>query len=371
MRDLTLREFRPRSLLELPVSVVERARFPVIDAHNHLFGDAPPEKMLPEMDACGVAIFVNVTGNVSLPFDEKGYTIKRRPLEEYLSSHVRPHPSRFAALTMADFARWDEFTLFRTADNPDGGAARWADLCVQHLEADVRQGALGLKVTKELGLRFQDADGSVLRVDDERLYPIWRRAGELGVPVLIHTSDPIGFFLPADETNEHYASLQEFPGWGFQGSVYSKEELLAQRDRMIAAHPGTRFICAHVANYPEGLGRVSRFLDANPNVVVDFSARIDELGRQPYSARDFFIRYRDRILFGIDMPVRADIYRAYFRFLETRDEYFEYPDYIGRWGHCRWRICGLHLPEPVLRRIYHENALTVIPGLEASFRGSA
>ena len=368
MRELTIREWRPRSLLEVPQTPVERARYPVIDAHNHLFGDAPAGAMIPEMDAAGVAVFVNVTGNVSMPFDEKGYTIRPRPIREYLSSHVRQHPSRFAAFTMADFARWDDFTLFRTPENPSGNAARWVDLCIQHLEEDVRQGALGLKVTKELGLRFQDTDGSMLRVDDERLFPIWRRAGELGIPVLIHTSDPIGFFLPADETNEHYTSLQEFPGWSFQSSKFSKEELLEQRNRMISAHPGTRFICAHVANCPEGLGRVSRFLDATLNVVIDFSARMDELGRQPYTARDFFIRYQNRILFGIDMPVRADIYRAYFRFLETRDEHFEYPDYIGRWGHCRWRICGLHLPEPVLRRIYHENALRVIHGLEAHFR---
>jgi predicted TIM-barrel fold metal-dependent hydrolase len=368
MRDLTVREYKPRSLLELPETVVERARYPVIDAHNHLFGDAAAESMLPEMDACGVAVFVNVTGNVSMPFDEKGYTIRRRPLADYLASHVRPHPTRFAALTMSDFARWDDFTLFRTPENPGGDPTRWVDLCVQHLEEDARQGALGLKVTKELGLRFQGNDGAMLAVDDERLSPIWRRAGELGLPVLIHVSDPIGFFLPADETNEHYTTLQEFPGWSFQGSRYSKEELIGQRDRLVAAHPGTRFICAHVANYPEGLARVSRLLDACPNVSIDFSARIDELGRQPYAARDFFIRYRDRILFGIDMPVRSDIYRAYFRFLETRDECFEYPDYIGRWGHCRWRISGLHLPEPVLKRVYHENALRVVKGLEAVFK---
>jgi len=141
-------------------------------------------------------------------------------------------------------------------------------------------------------------------------------------------------------------------------------ELLEQRSRLIAAHPRTRFQCAHVANLPEDLAWVARFLDGHPNAVVDFSARMDELGRQPFTARDFFLRYQDRILFGTDMPCDEAVYRCYFRFLETRDEYFEYPDYVGRWGHSRWRIYGLGLPDRVLKKIYYQNALRCIPGLE-------
>jgi len=132
---------------------------------------------------------------------------------------------------------------------------------------------------------------------------------------------------------------------------------------MIAAHPNTTFILPHVANNPEDLDSVAELLDRFPNVYIDFSARIDELGRQPYTARDFFIKYQDRIMFGTDMPISPDIYRAYYRFLETRDEYFEYPDYIGRWGYSRWRIYGLYLPDEVLRKVYHANAERVIPGL--------
>ena len=104
---------------------------------------------------------------------------------------------------------------------------------------------------------------------------------------------------------------------------------------MIAAHPKTTFILPHVANNPEDLDSVAALLADFPNVRIDFSARIDEFGRQPYTARDFFIAWQDRILFGVDMPVRPDIYRCYFRFLETRDEYFDYPDYIGFWGRSR------------------------------------
>ena len=364
MSELSLREFKPKSLLRVPEDLPDRARYPVVDAHNHLFGDRPAAEMLAAMDAAGVAVFLNVTGNVSLPFDETGYSIRRRELSFYLDGYVRPHPRRFACFTMSEFARWDDFALFKTQENPSGDPRRWVDLCIQRLEADARAGALGLKITKELGLRFRDNDGAMIPVDDERLFPVWRRAGELGLPVLIHTSDPVGFFLPIDAANEHYLTLTDAPGWSFLGSPFDKMELLAQRGRLISAHPRTRFQCAHVANLPEDLAWVARFLDAHPNAVVDFSARMDELGRQPFTARDFFVRYQDRILFGVDMEVSPEVYLCHFRFLETRDEYFEYPDYVGRWGHSRWRIYGLGLPDRVLKKVYYQNALRHIPGLE-------
>jgi predicted TIM-barrel fold metal-dependent hydrolase len=356
VRDLLLREYRPRSLLKVPEHVPERARFPVIDAHNHLFGDIPAERIVRVMDRVGVRVFVNVTGNCSLPFDEQGYTIRRRDLAEFRSRYMDPYPGRFSAFTMSEFAQWDDFVLFKSRD--------FVDVLIQRLEEDVRVGAKGLKVTKELGLRFTDREGSLLPVDEPRLWPVWRRAGELDIPVLIHVSDPVGFFLPVDESNEHYLTLRQYPGWSFRGSRYSKEELLAQRDRMMARHLRTRFICPHVANNPEDLAAVARLLEELPNVYLDFSARIDELGRQPYSARDFMIRYQDRILFGTDMPVSPEVYRCYFRFLESRDEFFDYPNYVGEWGSCRWKIYGLHLPDETLQKIYYQNALRVIPGIE-------
>ncbi len=353
--DLLLRNFKPKPMLKRPDNTPQKAKFPAIDAHNHLFGQISADQMVRIMDEVGVSVFVNLSGNVTVPFDEQGYVLRRVSFEWFVDNYIKPYPDRFAAFTMSDFAQWDDFTLIKNE--------RFTDLAIQHFEEDVAKGALGLKITKELGLKFTDATGKVIPVDDDRLFPIWKRAGELGKPVLIHVSDPVAFFLPIDETNEHYTTLQEFPGWSFYGSFYSKWELLEQRNRVIAAHPQTTFILPHVANNPEDLDSVAQLLDWFPNVYIDFSARIDELGRQPYTARDFFIRYQDRILFGTDMPMSPDIYRAYYRFLETRDEYFEYPDYIGRWGYSRWRIYGLHLPDEVLRKVYYENARRAIPGL--------
>lgn len=356
MHDVLLKDFRPTCLLKVSSRVPQKARFPVIDAHNHLFGELAPEKLIEVMDAVGVRVWVNVTGNTTLPLENNTYTIARRPIDYFLEHYIARHPGRFAALTMSDFAQWGDPVLLKD----DGFAQR----CIEHLEEDVAKGACGLKVTKELGLRFRERDGAMLRVDDERLFPVWQRAGQLGIPVLIHVSDPIAFFLPFDAQNEHYLTLREFPGWSFVGSHFSKWELLEQRNRMIAAHPQTTFLLPHVANLPEDLTAVGHLLDAHPNVVIDFSARIDELGRQPYTARDFFIKHQDRILFGLDMPVSAEAYRCYFRFLETRDEYFEYPDYIGRFGvYTRWRIYGLDLPDEVLEKVYYRNAMRLLPGI--------
>jgi predicted TIM-barrel fold metal-dependent hydrolase len=353
--DILVKDYKPRSLLRRPDNTPPRARFPVVDVHNHLFGELPPEDMLKVMDEVGVRTFVNLSGNVTVPFDDQGYTLRRRDFAIFADGYLKGYPTRFAAFTMSDFAQWGDDVLIKDAD--------FTARAIEHFEADVALGARGLKVTKELGLRFKDAGGAMIAVDDERLSPIWQRAGELGLPVLIHTSDPFAFFIPLDQTNEHYPTLQEFPGWAFQNSHFGKWELLEQRDRMIARHPHTTFMLPHVANNPEDLDSVGTLLDRFSNVYIDISARVDELGRQPYTARDFFVRYQDRILFGIDMPISPEAYRGYFRFLETKDEYFDYPDYLGRPGHCRWRIYGIYLPDDVLRKVYYENAQRVIPGL--------
>ena len=354
--EVLLKDYRPTALLNLPARVPQVPRFGVIDAHNHMFGDLPAAKLIQVMDAVGVRTWLNVTGNVTLPLEHNTYTIARRDFAHFREQYIHRYPGRFAAFTMSDFAQWGDPVLLKDAC--------FADRCIQHLEEDVAQGACGLKVTKELGLFFHDAQGAMLPVDDERLFPIWQRAGQLGLPVLIHVSDPEAFFLPIDAHNEHYLTLRQFPGWSFHGSHFSKAELLRQRNRMIALHPETTFILPHVANHPENLASVSELLDAQPNVHIDFSARIDELGRQPYTARDFFIKHQDRILFGLDMPVSTEAYRCYYRLLETRDEYFDYPDYIGRFGvYTRWKLYGLDLPDEVLKKVYCENAQRVIPGL--------
>jgi predicted TIM-barrel fold metal-dependent hydrolase len=229
---------------------------------------------------------------------------------------------------------------------------------LERLERLVECGIIGFKFWKDLGLTVRDASGKLLQVDDERLAPIFERAGELGIPVMVHIGDPEAFFLPIDAHNERYEELAAHPDWSFYGAQFSKHQLLEQRDRIFGRHPRTTFVAAHVAENGEDLERVTAMLDANPNVLIDISARASELGRQPYSARKFFLRFADRILFGADLVPEISMYRLYFRFLETADEYFEYPTHASRQG--RWNIYGIDLPDDVLRKVYRENALHLI-----------
>jgi predicted TIM-barrel fold metal-dependent hydrolase len=197
-----------------------------------------------------------------------------------------------------------------------------------------------------------------VRVDDERLAPVFDKAAELGIPVMFHIADPDAFFLPVNGNNERYEELAAHPDWSFYGAHFSKRELLDQRDRVIARHPKTTFVAAHVAECGENLARARQLLEEHPNVMLDISARVSELGRQPYSARALFLEFPDRILFGSDLVPEESMYRLYFRFLETADEYFDYPSHASRQG--RWQIHGVHLPEDILRKIYRENALRLL-----------
>ncbi len=206
-----------------------------------------------------------------------------------------------------------------------------------------------------LGLYLRDDGGKLVAVNDPRFDAIWAKCGELGIPVAIHIADPDAFFLPLDEFNEQYDALKRNPSWHFYGKDFpSKNTLLEQRNEILAKHPKTTFVGLHVANRSENLGEVADLLDRFPNLYVEFGARVNELGRQPYTARKFFLKYADRILFGLDRSSLSPYhYRVYFRFLETADEYFPYNH---RPGLGRWQIYGIHLPDEVLRKVYYQNA---------------
>jgi len=328
---LPLGEFQPRSMLVTPEHTIERPRFPAIDYHNHL--DAlDPKDVLRVMDACGVEQAVNITMKTG---------------DEALAVHEKfraADASRFHTIGWMDWSG---------VERPDFVARTCA-----WLEQLAERGIKGIKFWKDLGLSVRDASQRLVRIDDERLAPIIDKAAQLRIPVMFHTADPDAFFLPIDRFNERYEELAAHPDWSFYGAEYSKEQLLEQRDRVIARHPGTTFVCAHVAESSENLTRAMKLLDSCPNVYVDISARAAELGRQPYQAREFFLRYSDRIVFGTDLLPEEPMYRLYFRFLETADEYFEYPSHASRQG--RWNIYGLHLPDEVLRRVYRENALRLL-----------
>lgn len=342
IRELKLRDWQPRSMLKTHTSVVSQARFPAIDIHNHLGGGKrtlTPErvkKYLEEMDAAGVRTVVNLDGG----WDDR--------LKETVAALDEAHPGRFLSFALINFEGID-----------DPG---WTDRELKRLEAGFKAGAKGLKIHKSLGLGHRHADGRLVAVDDPKIDPLWELCGTHGRPVVIHTGDPGAFFTPLDAKNERWHELNDHPAWLFFGKDYpARDELHAQRLRVIARHPKTTFICAHLANDAEDLETVGAWLDKYPNMYVGIDARISELGRQPYSARRFMIKYQDRVLFGTDTTPNRDAYRMYFRFLETDDEYF---DPAG--GHHRqgfWMIYGVFLPDEVLAKLYNGNARKVLFGL--------
>ena len=342
--------------------IPQRAAFPVIDAHNHLWVDSDPEQIVSTMDAVGVVSYCDLTANFKVSWTDGGAQFSKTKFEDFITNIAKRYPGRFYGFTMASFAVSPTEPLFTDAE-------QFAQECVELLRRHVGLGARGLKIMKDLGLNLRDADGNLIAIDDARLADIWEAAAQMDIPVLVHQSDPCGFFAPPTPENEHYETLLKFSDWSFSDPQFPrKTELLQRRDNLVRRHPKTTFILAHVANFCENLGYVSQLLDENPNVYIDLSARIDELGRQPYSAREFFIRYQDRILFGSDMPASPEVYRSYFRFLETFDEYFFPPYYDGTFEQHRWAIYGIGLPKEVLAKVYYQNALKIIPGLKEDLK---
>ena len=351
MPDMRLVDYRPVRRLRVPEHRVERPRFPVVDAHNHLgpgfsggWDKRPVAELLAALDEAGVETVID-------------HDVEQRVgLAERIARYGRQHPSRFVHFTGLAYDEW--------AERPDFGA-----LEAQRLEEAAGMGARGVKVWKPLGLRARDPQGPVVAVDDERLDPFWAAAARLDLPVVVHVADPMAFFDPLDERNERWEELCAHPDWHFwpppgrrPATTWASPpstSILAAFDRVIGRHPGTTFIGAHVGCASEDLALVSAMLDRHPNYHVDISARVAELGRQPYTARAFFLRHADRILFGTDLGYDPEMYRVHYRFLETMDESFDYStEEVPPQG--RWQIHGLGLPDDVLRKVYADNARRLI-----------
>ena len=361
---LLLGDFRPRSMLHVPETRVEKPRFPVIDVHTHITFAGPSEKgvsgggevsfnttameALAVMDRKGVEAMVNLTGG------------NGAGLEEALGALDRAHPGRFHTCAQPIFGEFLD--------------PRYPQLQADAVERAARAGAKGLKVLKTLGLYLREriTEGPLVEVDDPRFDPMWEACAAHGLPVYIHVADPEAFFLPIDCTNERWDELGNHPDWSFHGGDFpSFRELMEARDRLYARHPRTHFLSLHLGHDAENLAFVGESLDRFPNMSVELGARIGELGRQPRTAARFFDRYQDRILFGTDaVPPPAgestpqqvfkdELYEIYYRFLETEDEYFDYaPAPVPPQG--RWRIYGLGLSEGILKKVYRDNAVRLL-----------
>ena len=347
--SITFEEYEPKSTLVVPGKEVTRAKFPFIDVHNHQGRMDTKERLdelVADMDKLNMAVMVNLSGRGWSRSQEDA----NKTIEGAIHAIQANYPDRFAIFTNIDFNGISE--------------PGWTEKSVKILEEDVKvRGAKGLKIFKSLGFNVKNADGSLVAVDDPRIDPLWKKAGELGIPVLIHTADPAPFWDPLTKYNERWLELKTHPNRKRDADKgdFSFEELLDQQHNIFRNNPKTNFIAAHMGWYPNDLGKLDSLLTVLPNVYVEIGAVIAELGRQPRTANKFFTKWQDRVLFGKD-SWQPDEYRTYFRVLESEDEYFQY----HKKYHAFWPMYGMGLSDEVLKKLYYKNALKIIPGLDHS-----
>jgi predicted TIM-barrel fold metal-dependent hydrolase len=330
-------DYRPRSTLVTAAHQVPRAKFPAIDVHGHpgnLTSAEAIARVVAEMDKLNLGVMV-VAEEVS----------GSRLTQTLQALSASPHKDRFRVMAGVDFR---------------GVGPGWADKAVAQLDADVKAGAVGVgEISKAFGLNIRKPDGSRLKVDDPALDPLWQAFARLDVPVFMHTAEPQEFFQPLDYHNERWLELALFANRrNNQPGQVTFEQLMTERNNVFRRHPKTRFIAAHFGWHANDLGRAAKLLDEFPNVSVECGAILYDLGRQPRSAHDFFVKYQDRIMFGKD-AFQPEEYPYYWRVFETTDEYFDYyRDY-----HAFWKLYGMGLPDAVLKKLYADNARRVIRGL--------
>lgn len=329
-------DYRPESTLVTRETPVPRARYPVVDVHGHARDLTRPgriDEIVASLDSLNVQVYV-------------------------AADNLRGEGLREALRVIRESAHGDRFRVLAGLDLSGVGPG-WGEAAARQLEEDIRAGAIGLgEVSKGLGMSIRKADGTRLAIDDPELDPVWETLARLGVPAFIHTADPPEFWEPFDLTNERWLELALFPGRRAGSDVVPFEQLITERDNLFRRHPNTTFIAAHFGWHTHDLARAARLLDEFPNVYYEVGAVLYEFGRQPRAAREFFIRYQDRILFGKDSFQPAE-YPYYWRVFETDDEYFDYyRDY-----HAFWKLYGMNLPDEVLRKMYNGNARRLFPGL--------
>jgi predicted TIM-barrel fold metal-dependent hydrolase len=346
--SMDFEKYEPKSTLVVPGHKLTHAKFPFIDIHNHQWemDGQNLAGLIKDMDSLNMGVMNNLSGR---SYKDRGgfFDIQDTNYLKKEMNNIRSHyPSRFTIFTNISFWKF--------------GEPGWAKNAVHELETDVKNGASGLKIYKDLGMEFKDEKGKRIAVDDARLDPVWDKCGELKIPVLIHSADPASFWDKEDEHNERWLELKTHPDRKKEnGNPASWAQIIREQHNLFRKHPNTIFIAAHMGWLGNNLTELGKLLDSLPNVYVEIAAVIAELGRQPRAAKQFFIKYQDRILFGKDSWVPSE-YQTYFRVLETEDEYFPY----HKKYHAFWPMYGMGLPDEILKKVYYKNAIKILPRID-------
>lgn len=333
---MTVDEYEPKSTLVVPQHVVKKAKFPFIDIHNHQQRDADTDKLIREMDALNLRVMVNLSGSYG----------------DWLKQAVKNFKGKYK----------DRFVVFANLDFRDIDSPDYSKKVAHQLEEDFKAGAQGLKIFKNFGMDLKDSKGQRIHVDDPRFDKAFQVLAKYNAPCFIHTGEPKQFFEPVDKYNERWLELTTIPGRRRPPERYPPfETLMEEQHNLFKRHKNVKFINAHLGWYGGNLAYLGKLMDEIPNMNTELGAVLAELGRQPRFARQWFIRYQDRVLMGKDTWAPEE-YWTYFRVLETADEYFPY----YRKRHAFWSMYGLDLPDEVLRKVYYKNALRLVPGIDPS-----
>ena len=345
---MDIEEYSPISSLKVPANITKSAKFPFIDVHSHHW-DMPVKDLsdlVKEMDSLNMVYMINLSGSGFATFSGN-QSLMDLNLSKSIENVKQNYPKRFGVFVNLNFDKIDEDDF--------------ASSSVKILEKAVKQGAIGLKIYKNLGLNLKDSSTTRVKVDDIRLSPIWDACAKLNIPVLIHSGEPSPFFDPIDKYNERWLHARQKPNSFRPPSKYpSFDTVMKEQYNMFKNHPNTIFINAHMGWMANDLDKLERHLDSLPNVYTEIGAVIGELGRQPRRARKFFIDYQDRVMFGKDTYKKSE-FDVYFRVLESSDEYFDY----YRKRHGLWKMYGLNLPDEVLKKLYYQNALKLFPSIDS------
>ena len=326
--QILLKDYRPRSIYQVPETKVAKAKFPIVDMHSHDYAktDEQVAEWVRTMDEVGIRKSVVLSQAHGKEFDA-------------VLARYKKHPGRFSVWCGFDYTGYDQ---------PGYGPA-----AVAELERCFQAGAEGVGEMgdKGKGLFYTTPAAWGMHFDDPRMDPLLDKCAELGMPVSIHVADPMWMYEPMDRHND---GLMNAYKWRLdnQPNILSHAELLGTLERAVKKHPRTTFVACHLANCCYDLGKLATMLDKYPNLYADISARYAELAPIPRAAAKFFQQYQDRLVYGTDMRRDKAMYQTTFRILETEDEHF----YDWNLFSYHWSLYGLGLPDGVLRKVYAENA---------------
>jgi predicted TIM-barrel fold metal-dependent hydrolase len=327
--QLLLKDYQPRPIFNVPQTRVERARFPVIDVHSHAYAknEAEVDRWVRTMDTVGIERTVILTGAIGKRFDD-------------LVALYHRHQSRFELWCGVDYTGFDQ---------PGYGPG-----AVAELERCFRAGAKGVGELSDKGGGLRGNSGG-MHLDDARMDMILGKCADLGLPVNIHVGEDRWMYEPMDRHND---GLMNAFRWRIpeRPDVLPHDEAISTLDRAAQRHPRTTFIACHFANCCHDLSILGRMFGAHPNLYADISARFGETAPIPRYVVRFYEKHQDRLLYGTDMGLDAEMYRATFRILETEDEHF----YVQDLFNYHWPLHGFGLSDAVLKKLYGANARRIL-----------